>query len=568
MIVYPHLEYDSLQTRCNKDIIQFVKGIKNTKTDYEEVQYTLVNPTENSTVGELRNNLEPLMTIFRDNLSGKDYVKEISHIDDKKIQNKLWVCRTYLFYQLLIYVSAVCTYKKLYDVICIPYYDEAGYMATNRNMFEFRIDVTGILYVTNLGIFGSLSPTSDIDLGYDLNYDKCKLNGPSLAYLVACTESMFFIFTDKSSLSWDIEVYANMLTLPNPNQHINNNPDYFYLDTSQFTIADCNTVLQPVIAGMLRNIILGYKDHHKPLHTIKNTLNNSSRTLLALLTDNKMAYDPTNTIDLVKVIRRIDPQLLSIFNNKDMFTSAQNDALQYIRLAETNEKQALLLYYKKFNEAEQIQINILNRIKNDLSLLTKDDIVAMLVAWEKASLYKMENYISSPSIIHIVRLLQAQKDNLDKYKTTTPAQYCANKIKPLEPYCIIGKYGYVISILEQIGYMIRFYNTYCITSTANNSHYDKAKCDKKIIKYKNRVDDGINRLESIYTNNEKIVHSITRYMGVSSPSPRMPPRVPPRVPSRMPLITVQSGGHKTKLYKKHHSRKKTKKTRKHRKHRN
>ena len=542
MIVYPHLEYESLQTRCIDDIKRFVKELQTKKsyknTNYEEVDYILVNPTENSTIEELQHNLEPLMTIFRDNLSGEDYVKKISHIDNKKIQNKLWVCRTYLFYQLLIYASAICTHEVLYNAICIPYYEKCGYMATNKEIFMFRTDIITILQFINLGIFGSLSPTSDIDLGLDVNYDKCKLKGPPLAYLVACIESMFFIFTNKSSLRWDIEIYGNLLTLPNPKYNPDpslsndptNNPDYFYLDTSHFEINDFKQILQPVIAGMLRNIILGYKDHHVSLDINKKTLDTSSRTLLSLLTDNEVAYG-ADTINQLTMLIKTTPELRSIFEDKPMFTSAQKDALDYITLADIDEKQSLLVYYQKFNEAEQVQINVLKKIGNNVTKLEVSDIVSILVAWEKAGLCKMENYISSPSIIHIVQLLQAQKNSLNKYKTTTPGIYCKGKIIQLEPFCIIGKYGAIVSILEQIGYMIRFYNTYCIPS----NHYNITTCDKKIKKYKDRLISG-----------DQLLHST--------------------------LINANHGGryrkhrnHKTILHKKHRSHKKT---RKHRKYRN
>jgi len=299
---------------------------------------------------------------------------------------------------------------------------------------------------------------------------------------------------------------------PKYKQNSTTSPDYFYLDTSTFRIGHFKKILQPVISGMLRNIMLGDSSNAT-----------QHKTLLSLLQDN---ITPSNTTafkgkpNLLTLIKTIDPQINTVFNNEEMFSAAQTDAQNYLQLAKTNEKGALLEYYKRINAAEEIQINTLKEAakrmqtetvdNNGKSLiqLSADDVVKILLAWENAAIYKMENYISSSSIIHIVRLLQAQKNNLEKYKTTTPSTYCAGKSKPLEPYCIIGKYGYVISILEQIGYIIRFYNTYC-----TGSHKNDAKCGKKIKKYMDRIDDGVMRLQAIQQNDFKIVQGIQNYVG-------------------------------------------------------
>jgi hypothetical protein len=101
----------------------------------------------------------------------------------------------------------------------------------------------------------------------------------------------------------------------------------------------------------------------------------------------------------------------------------------------------------------------------------------------------MESYAAAPTITHVVRILQADKTNAEKYKTKTPEELCddENKVQN-SAYCAIGKYGFVISILEQMGYMSRFYKHYCV-----GDHIDQAKCDKKMKKYGDRYVDGFEK---------------------------------------------------------------------------
>ena len=568
-IVYPHLEYKSLIRRCNEDITKF---LKTSQTAYTVRKLYEPNGTESEE--KLGTEIKELLNALNVALKKNDYVSEISHIEPSE-QNKLWIDRTYLFYQLLIYATAMCTYETLYMTICKPYYDSCKY---NKLMFNFRCDITpDVLKKINLGIFGSLNATSDIDLGLDLEYNKLSLLGPPLAYLVACIESMFFIFTGKSSLKWDIEVYGNLLTLPNPDYNpndINSNPDYFYLDTSKFTLAHFKQILQPVISGMLRNIMLG-RIEDESINSINSSLTNSSKTLLSLLENNTNTTKNTafkGMVNLLNLADTVDPELKGVFNDQQMFAAAQKDALIYLKLANDDEKAALLEYYTRINNAEQTQIDILVSMNNKLSQLSPENIVEILLAWEKAAIYKMENYISSPTIIHIVRLLQAQKNSIQKYNTTTPLEYCNGKIMSLEPYCIIGKYGYIISILEQIGYIIRFYNMYCI-----GNHHNAKKCKKKLDKYMDRVDDGIKRLQDISKNEQqsrlqaiskntqslKNVISSTRY--ITPVKPTVNPTVNPSKKNR--LLKLASLANKTnggRRYTKRRSPKKTKTQRKRR----
>jgi hypothetical protein len=109
--------------------------------------------------------------------------------------------------------------------------------------------------------------------------------------------------------------------------------------------------------------------------------------------------------------------------------------------------------------------------------------------------YRMESYLCAPTVTHVVRILQANKTNSLKYKTSWPDVLCGEEQKSNnEAYCSLGKYAYILSIMEQFGYIYRFYKEYC----EEGEHYDAIKCEKKKKKYMERlIDAAINMLKRL-----------------------------------------------------------------------
>ena len=192
-------------------------------------------------------------------------------------------------------------------------------------------------------------------------------------------------------------------------------------------------------------------------------------------------------------------------NGHDWFIKSRKMSLEYMEMFKNNEKNANRIYYEKLKDAEDTQKIILNNHgyydnnKNvELTPLEIFDIV------EKSGInciYKQENYICTPSIVHIVRLLQEKKDELHKYSTRTPGTYCNKEIQHLDPYCTIGKDGYLLSILEQIGFLYRFHMKYKNQPTLLN---------KKTKKYVERIQDGLLRIKQIDKNVQRIPKGGTR----------------------------------------------------------
>jgi hypothetical protein len=111
-----------------------------------------------------------------------------------------------------------------------------------------------------------------------------------------------------------------------------------------------------------------------------------------------------------------------------------------------------------------------------------------------ALVFRAESYTCAPTIMHVVRVLQASKDLQEKYKTITPT-WCTKypAIADETVICKIGRFGYLMSMLEQLGYMYRFHLTYC----NDNDHKDSEKCNKKIDKYQKRLNDAIMRYNNV-----------------------------------------------------------------------
>jgi hypothetical protein len=104
--------------------------------------------------------------------------------------------------------------------------------------------------------------------------------------------------------------------------------------------------------------------------------------------------------------------------------------------------------------------------------------VNLMIQTSHALVYRAESYVFSNTVMDVVRGFQNKEYELIKTNGTLCSEH-ANQYAP----CIIGPYGYVISLLENIGYIYRFYRTYCV----EGDHYNPDKCNRKNTKYINRV---------------------------------------------------------------------------------
>lgn len=516
-MVYPTFDITSISERCGSDLAQFYKSydIDPGSKEYSDVTNMSVYTDSAMTMQSMSSSIQEKIAKLLE-ISGESTIKTFDYAHDvvKKdevTQKRMWIVRTIVFYQLLVYITRTFSNKGLYDSV---YKD--------TSLYPFREDVVGELSNFKMGIFGSITPTSDIDIGFQ--YSGQTLQTPALAYMVSRFENAFLLFTGKNSLGFDIETYADMMTIPNPDKRDDSHPDYFYLDSSNFQKEHFQKVLVCAGTSVLRNAVLSVMD------VAGHSLTSEEVT------------DVVDTFSIEKAVkvntifgdfyRDIKPDL-----SETWLKDAKSLVVDYMT---SSYDEGRYKYYELVDVAERSKF----KGTSHLSTMTPDEICEIMVNIGKALTYRMESYNCAPTVIHVVRILQAAKEKAEKYKTLTPKAYCVGNVQFLDPYCSLGKYGYALSCIEQLGYIYRFHNTYCVESVAqyagaganemrthmrggrviaaqqpkrNSSatydlvssskgpllaqasnqfasaavlHYNKAKCDKKMSKYLGRFENG------------------------------------------------------------------------------
>ena len=297
MSVYPVLSVQSLQERCKRDIAQFVKE-QNIEPP-PPTQELLIEIENKEIFREKITELKPKFQVEGD----PAYVDAIKDVEITPVKQTLWIARTYLVYQLLIGLTICLQNRELYEAIFLE--SELG----DEPIFKlaFRDDVINFLSHIQLGIFGSLTPTSDIDIGIqysgaDLSYQGC------LAYIVSRFELLFLIFTNKSCLDYDVESYADMITVPNLGDDTSAHPDLFYLDTSK-VIWDENTqreLLPTAFNSIVRNAMLEFKDKNNDVLSDDDVESFRLQDVIDLFDPNSHSMDIPVLPDVIKDLVKYD----------------------------------------------------------------------------------------------------------------------------------------------------------------------------------------------------------------------------------------------------------------------
>ena len=475
-MVYPTFNVESIKKRCYLDLEHFYDVYRISPDSNEFKDVTTLDLFSNSSpeIGSMKKSIQVKLNKIleisnKKSISNFDYAHDVIHLKDLQ-QKRLWIVRTFIFYELLTYVTLSVSNQKLYEQI----YKDTGAGDEQDGVFNFRTDIPSELDNFKMGIFGSITPTSDIDIGFQ--YSGTTLKVPGLAYMVSRFENAFLIFTGINSLSFDIETYADMMTIPNPFPDKDQFPDYFYLDTSKFTKSDFQKVLVCAGTSILRNAVLAEMDiqgKKLSVEEIKQILNR---------------FQMSDILKINKVFSNFYDDIQNDFSSS-WLNDAKKIVLDYMA-ADYNKGR--YEYYKKVNIAEKSKFEGTINIKD----LTTDKIVEIMKNIGISLTYRMESYNCAPTVIHVVRILQAAKEKAEKYKTLTPKTYCIGKIQYLDPYCSLGKYGYALSCLEQLGYIYRFHETYCLEEKPS---YNKEKCAKKMNKYMGRYENGFFYFVQYYT---------------------------------------------------------------------
>jgi hypothetical protein len=474
MSTYPHLEESSIKNRFDADIVKFCseQGISVPKyrmntvvIDFQQFKDYISKIITN--INAIRaNKPKNLSKVTPNTLVGFDYSHEINYFLPKQ-QQELWLLRTQLFYQLVIIAIKIMNNQDLFNNVISQKYP-------NR---VFHPSISSELNKYNLGIFGSLTPTSDIDVG--IQYAGSSINN-GLAYIVSVIEDAFIIFTGINSLLFDIELYADMMTITD-----RSGADVFYMDTTNFKKSHFLQMLPYVEASILRNYVTAM------IETADGTLVDIP-TLITTFSYSDF-FNMLNTKQLINGGGQVDKLIKDIQSEyKTAFNQLQEDSKALVNQYMTAPYEvARQQYYDRVNAAELLVAEQRTAVLTDALNLDPDVIVEIMKKVAEALIFRAESYTCPPTVMHVVRVLQANIElkNL-KYIVDYPT-YCEGKIRSKKAFCNIREYGYLMSILEQFGYIYRFHLTYCL----NDRNPDK--CKKKIDdKYIPRVTNAVQILSN------------------------------------------------------------------------
>ena len=260
-----------------------------------------------------------------------------------------------------------------------------------------------------------------------------------------------------------------MMTMPNTGKDKDAFPDYFYLDTSNFEQRHFQKMLLCAGTSILRNEVLAKMD------MLGRTLSPDE------IKESLAGFQYDNMVKLKPEFAPFHQEIKGDLTN----TWLKDASLKVEDYLTSSYDSGRYKYYSYVDDAEKSKFDALHG--EATCNLTPDQICDIMTKIGIALTYRMESYTCAPSVIHVVRILQASKEKAEKYKTLTPKIYCMGEIQHLDPYCTLGKYGYALSCLEQVGYINRFYKTYC----ENTDEISVKKCKKKMEKYMGRFDNGV-----------------------------------------------------------------------------
>lgn len=470
--------------------IKELDGLSSSLTKHETLDPTLNDGVYKNRIANISDIIKQMGVDNTSNYIAKTHSSNLDELPN------LWVLRTYLFECILLMTTLIVRDTNIFDEYkkqCVDSDipdDLIGGWMDGVNGEHFK-----------LGIFGSMDATSDIDLS--IQYCNTNTENPDafvagLMYINRIIENLFIAYTGFTSLDFDIECYGTIIF--QYDEKLEQGKDVYYLNCNKLDKNHYDKLLVYAFASIYRNYIMSKPQGQinkqffiEPILNLKRILTKNKEYPMDLITylEVPKTFNVRNSIDMVD----------DYVNPKD---STNNPITE--KMAVYNAKRRL--YYKKLYEADKNRkdtyIKVQNSINKNAAInLEPDEIMGVIIGEASFSLCREESYLLAPTIMHVVRTLQifssqCETENRENKTNKEAKNACVLKYQTNFPicvndsvhnaYCNIGKYGYFLSILEQIGYMWRFYNQYCLpTSQPKNDE----SCKKKLTKYGDRFKNGI-----------------------------------------------------------------------------
>ena len=356
----------------------------------------------------------------------------------------------------------------------------------------FPESIEGLDKLFELGNFGSYNKTSDIDLGIQFIGDYKINEKPNMANVIWLIEGLFIVLTGYDTLQYDIELYGDMLTIKDGEN------ETFYLDTSK--IKDITPLLSCAMFSVARNQLID-TNVESNIENIFDT-NKTDAIILNHLKQITRQLDDKENIVLEFLNRNIDVGMyiknVGIDNLTEAYNSAKTQMKMYLESSKVDNKYiqtyaSRKMYYEALFLAETERIKFLATYKNGaIDELYTTELIKLISAIANALSYRMEDYTCVSTVTHVVRTIQSGKDvTAGPIKRGQRFIECNREYTfSTKPFCMLGKTGLILSIIEQIGFMNRFYNHYCKTEPLESEPMDK-HCFSKLFKYEFRVIDAI-----------------------------------------------------------------------------
>ena len=428
-----------------------------------------------------------------------DYSHDIHTVKkiDPEAANQLWRLRHEIFFQILIVTFHIASNQTLFEDVYSIIFESRSTEISKRS---FNENVTGdLLEKFKLGIWGTNSVTSDIDIGIQDSSIVGRVPGV-IAYVVSIFEDLFLYVVGMSTLKFDIEPYADLMFI---DEDTNMGPvTRFYCDTTDFSFADLmncaenssSSIMANIGASIIRNFMQSQIDHDGISDCRRCSLVDDCRMQIIDISRKieSFEFDNANMRELNLLKQNIIFQ--SLFDTSDeavkkWMMQAKAVSVDYLTNPYERSRE---MYYQKVATAEKIFSDNMDLLLRDTNKTnSKNTRREMILAISEALNYRAESYVSPSTVMHIVRSMQSKAAEAISCDDIFPSPYAR---------CALGPIGYIMSVLEQAGFLMRYRLTYCEDCSVPQSKIPEStckrdSCHKKMNKYFPRLQNGLLGLE-------------------------------------------------------------------------
>jgi len=484
-----------------------------------------------------------------------------------------WIARNNLFHAILLYV--------------VLFKLKSTQTVTTQITSFFKTQPQNDTYLKNykLGNFGSTNPSSDIDAciqydGTDPQY--------TVSNCIKCIEDAYVDLVGIPCLKLDIEFYDSYISKTDSDNKETYAVDFTTNSPSE-ELEQLSKLLPYAIASMMRNIHIGIKPNTYGRSTFSKAYISKPKPGFTPRSDGSISYDVNdilvhlnlnpqikkndygnnnifsrmedmNTI-CIKILQAVFKLLnincennkpfrnyfLELLKNRSFFTKAKTLYEPYFKnntqTPTYNDRRKI--YYEKLKLVENKRITNPQPNDNDLLSLMCD-----------SQLYREEGYVLISTVLEVPRVMQKCGNDTNKDGCK---EICDESNKYNNPACLMNKSTYLLSMIEQLGFIIRFY----IEDKCNAGN----NCDKGS-HFKTKLDKYLKRWNHAKTKYTQLCILEPKKSKVTTQSPLHLPEPPTQEPpTQEPPTQGQParGGKRKRKRTKKNKKTKSKKSKKHRK---